>query len=137
VIQDLAVNFADYWEKFDSLYHSTVHAALGAGNPALAELTASSLYFPELLAAAALSGSEIGASPGEAVGLMVQLEAYVFKQKYGVIRCLVSSSLRFRMGGHRKMIAAVRPRVDHLRTQQIIDNFVQRMTNNLKTQRME
>jgi hypothetical protein len=56
----------------------------------------------------------------EAVGLMVQLEAHVFKQKHRALRRLVSSSLRFRMGGHRKMMAIVRLRVVSPRPQPVV-----------------
>jgi hypothetical protein len=152
--------YVDYWSQFDSIYEATLIAAFG-GPIEWASLKGSVTgYLPETLVDAATAGYQMEVSPGEAVALMVILQAYAFNENHGFISRILRPSLRALMRDHDSMLAAVSPLVIHgvpnkttatvkeilavfvernvasaqapLRQQPILNAFAERMTHHLK-----
>ncbi len=109
-MRQLGVDFADYWLEFKSIYYTAVQAAFG-GPAAWAGLKGDLIYFTEIITAAPITGYELEVSPGEAVALMVILQAYAFNENHGTISRILRPSLRERMRDHDSMLAAVSPLV--------------------------
>ena len=131
-MRQLGPDFADYWLEFKAIYETAVQTAFGR-NVWLASLRGSVMgYDAEMISAAAVTGYELEVSPGEAVGLMVIMQAYAFTAKHGKISRLLRPSLRERARDHDSMLKAVSQLINHLSKQPIIAEFMERMMHHFK-----
>ena len=130
-MRQLGHDYLDYWKQFETMYETAVQAAFGGPAP-WAGLKGSSMYLTETLVASATAGYELEVSPAEAMGLMVLLEAYVFRENHGTISRVLRPSLRERARDHNSMLKVVSLSVIPLRQQPIINAFAERVTHHLK-----
>lgn len=129
-MKQLDADFASYWEKFQEAYSTVSGHVFGDGNLVLAGLEAASLHHPDILVGAAVTGYQLSLDHEEAVCLMVILENDRFIQTHGFLKRLASSSLRRRVLNHQRMSEFAKPRIEHLKKQQVVATFIENIYKN-------
>jgi hypothetical protein len=130
-VKQLGSDYVDYWMQFQGAYETAVQTAFG-GFPAMAGLRGMTLYCPDMLVGCATAGYELEVLPAEAVGLMVVVQAYYFRETHGKLRRLLQPSVRSRTREHDSMLRAVSPQVIHFRKHPIIGAFAERVVHHLQ-----